>query len=87
MVVLSLSSLHEATGLHIHDKAMYMQNCWRVQAQYSFFRSFYFLSLSLLDCIFSDSYSSFFQLPSLIASASIVSVFYINTELSSMLSL
>ena len=55
----------EQTGSHVYDLRT-CTHCWHVQDQYSFFQSF---------SIFSDS-SSFFQLLSL-ASASIVSVFYV----------
>ena len=79
MVVLSLSSVPEATGSHIHDKNMHTLST-------GVFRPNIF-SFSLF-CIYSDS-SSFFHLHSL-ASASIVSVFYIDAvflHVSSMLSL
>ena len=68
VVVLSLSSVPEATGSHVHDKNMHT-----VQAQYFFPISLFSFSLF---CIYSDS-SFFFQLHSL-ASASIVSIFYID---------
>ena len=67
MVVLSPSSVPEATltGSHVHDIRT-CTCCWRVHAQYSFFRSFSFLLVS----------SVFFLIAFLLslASASIVSV-------------
>ena len=86
MVVLSLSSVPEATGSHVHDKNMpTLLGC----SGQIFFLPISLLSFSVF-CIYSDS-SSFFQLHSL-ASASIVSVFYIDvaflcTHVSSMLRL
>ena len=84
MVVLSLSSVPEATGSHIHDKNMHpLLGC---SGQIFFFPISLF-SFSLF-CIYSDS-SSFFQLHFL-TSASIVSVFYrrsFSAHVSSMLCL
>ena len=84
MVVLSLSSVPEATGSHIHDKNMHtLLGC----SGPIFFFPISLFSFSLF-CIYSDS-SSFFQLHSL-TSASIVSVFYrrgFSAHVSSMLSL
>ena len=84
MVVLSLSSVPEATGSHIHDKNMHtLLGC----SGPIFFFLISLFSFSLF-CIYSDS-SSFFQLHSL-TSASIVSVFYrrgFSAHVSSMLSL
>ena len=72
MVVLSLSSEPEATGSHIHNKNMHtLLGC----SGPIFFFPISLFSFSLF-CIYSDC-SSFFQLHSL-ASASIVSVFYID---------
>ena len=72
VVVLSLSSVPEATGSHVHDKNMHTL---LVCSRPIFFLPIIPFSFSLF-CIFSDN-SSFFQLPSL-ASASIVPVFYID---------
>ena len=69
--MLSLSSVLEATGSHVHDKNMHSR---LASLGPIFFLLIILFSFSLF-CIFSDSSSSFFQLPSL-ASASIVSVFY-----------
>ena len=84
MVVLSLSSVPEATGSHIHDKNMHtLLGC----SGPIFIFPISLFSFSLF-CIYSDS-SSFFQLHSL-TSASIVSVFYrrgFSAHVSSMLSL
>ena len=84
MVVLSLSSVPEATGSHIHDKNMHtLLGC----SGPIFFFPISLFSFSLF-CIYSDS-SSLFQFHSL-TSASIVSVFYrrvFSAHVSSMLSL
>ena len=83
MVVLSLSSVPEATGSRVHDiKNMHtLLPCSRP----IFFLSIILFSFSLF-CIFSDSFSSFF------CCASIVSVLYsdmvfLHMYASSMLSL
>ena len=84
MVVLSLSSVPEATCSHVHDKNMHTL---LASSGPIFILPNILFSFSLF-CIFTDS-SSFFQLHSL-ASASIVSVFYrrgFSAQVSSMLSL
>ena len=86
VVVLSLSSVPEATGSHVHDKNMHTHTLLACSGPI-FFLSIILFSFSLF-CIFSDS-SPFFQLHSL-ASASSVSVFYrhlFSAHVSSMLSL
>ena len=74
VVVLSLSSVPEATGSHVHNKNMHtLPAC----SGPIFFLPISLFSVSLF-CIYSDS-SSLFHLHSL-ASASIVSVFYIDAD-------
>ena len=74
MVVLCLSSVPEATGSHVHDNNMHtLLGC---------LGPIFFLPISLFSfsffCIYYDS-SSLFHLHYL-ASASIVSVFYIDVD-------
>ena len=62
----------EVTGSHVHDKNMHTLLACNTGP--IFFLPIILFSFSVF-CIFSDTFSSFFQLPAL-ASASIVSVLY-----------